>query len=80
MKFINNKNRKRWDLISMLFIPKINWFAKISFSNLLIMGKDEAKLVFKVHKYQDIYRPEHLSSKYVKTFIVFIMATEFFAK
>jgi hypothetical protein len=62
MKFINNKNRKRWDLISMLFIPKINWFAKISFSNLLIMGKDEAKLVFKVLKYQDIYRPEHLSS------------------
>jgi hypothetical protein len=26
------------------------------------MGKDEAKLVFKVLKYQDIYRPEHLSS------------------
>jgi hypothetical protein len=28
-------------------IHKINWFAKISFSNLLMLSKDEAKLVFK---------------------------------
>jgi len=30
-----------------LLILKINWFAKISFSNFLMMSKDEAKLVFK---------------------------------
>jgi hypothetical protein len=61
------------------FILKINWFAKISFSNLLLESKDEVyidqsgnvyidqsgntKLVLKVLKYKDIYRPEHLSSK-----------------
>jgi hypothetical protein len=46
--------------------------------NVYIDESGNTKLVFKVLKYQDIYRPEHLSSKYIKTFIVFIMATVFF--
>jgi hypothetical protein len=62
---------------------------KNTFSKILILSKDEVyidqsgnvyiyqsgntKLVFKVLIYQDIYRPEHLSSKYVKTFIVSII-------
>jgi hypothetical protein len=54
---------------------KINWFAKNALTNVLILSKDIAKLVYKVLIYQDIYRPEHLSSKYVKPFIVFIMKT-----
>jgi hypothetical protein len=75
---------------------KINWFAKKSLTNVLIMSKDEVyidqsgnvyidqsgnvyidqsgntKLIFKVFNYQemycqDIYRPEHLPSKYIRT-------------
>jgi hypothetical protein len=41
--------------------------------NVYIYQSGNTKLVFKVLIYQDIYRPEHLSSKYVKTFIVSII-------
>jgi hypothetical protein len=43
--------------------------------NVYIDQSGNTKLVFKVIFDQDIYRPEHLSSKHVKTFIVFIMNT-----
>jgi hypothetical protein len=43
--------------------------------NVYIDRSGNTKLVLKVLKYQDNYRPEHLSSEYVKTFIVFIMKT-----
>jgi hypothetical protein len=44
------------------FILKIICFTKNALTNVLILSKDEAKLVFKVLNYQDIYRPEHLPS------------------
>ncbi len=34
-------------LVLTPFILKINWFAKIYLHNVLILSKDEAKLVFK---------------------------------
>jgi hypothetical protein len=43
--------------------------------NIDIDQSGNTKLDFKVLIYQDIYRPEHLSSKYIKTFIVFIIKT-----
>jgi hypothetical protein len=38
-------------MVIYLFILKINWFVKNALTNVLILSKDEAKLVFK-----DIYR------------------------